>query len=475
VYDDFNDPRYDAAGQARSLSNEYEYGAIVQGVDFDRFQQKTNSLLLKGSITSQMDRSNQVKAGGELMFSKLEFGTDGTLTYRNINGRDSLVRITSQPPDFPGVQEYNPVSGAAYVHDLLEWYDLTIRAGLRFEYFDANSTVPSDLKNPADTIQGAPPSYPVPTTVKTSWAPRLGVSYPVTARSSIFFSYGHFYQFPPLKDIFGNSNYDVLARIQAGSEEYGVLGNPDIKPEKTVQYEFGYKHAVTDLLGVSVNVFYKDIRDLLGVEFITTYNNASYARLTNIDFGSVMGVTLSLDQRRIGIFSAMLDYTWQNATGNSSDPRESAQLKEAGLDARPRQVPLNWDQLHTLNFTMQLSEPRNWSVSSIMRYGSGQPYTPAIGSGFGSQIETNSGRKPNGLLVDLRADKTFELGGVGMNVFLRVFNLFDARFFNGMVFSTTGSPDYSLQPATDRNTLADPTRYYEPRRVELGIALSSSF
>jgi hypothetical protein len=62
-----------------------------------------------------------------------------------------------------------------------------------------------------------------------------------------------------------------------------------------------------------------------------------------------------------------------------------------------------------------------------------------------------------------------------MNVFLRVFNLFDARFFNGMVFSTTGSPDYSLQPATDRNTLADPTRYYEPRRVELGIALSSSF
>jgi hypothetical protein len=114
-------------------------------------------------------------------------------------------------------------------------------------------------------------------------------------------------------------------------------------------------------------------------------------------------------------------------------------------------------------------------ASTIVRYGSGQPYTPAIGSGFGSQVETNSGRKPTGLLIDLRAEKSFALGGVNMNVFLRVFNLLDATYYNGDVFATTGSPDYSLQPATDRNRLADPTRYYEPRRIELGIALNSSF
>ena len=77
-----------------------------------------------------------------------------------------------------------------------------------------------------------------------------------------------------------------------------MLGNPDIRPEKTVQYQFGYKQAVTEWLGVDLNVFYKDIRDLLGVEFIATYNDAEYARLTNVDFGNVIGFTVALEQRR---------------------------------------------------------------------------------------------------------------------------------------------------------------------------------
>ena len=36
----------------------------------------------------------------------------------------------------------------------------------------------------------------------------------------------------------------------------------------------------------------RTMRDLLGVEFVTTYNNAEYARLTNVDFGNVLGVSL---------------------------------------------------------------------------------------------------------------------------------------------------------------------------------------
>ena len=66
--------------------------------------------------------------------------------------------------------------------------------------------------------------------------------------------------------------------MQAGESDYGVMGNPDVKPQKTVHYEFGYKNAVTDFLGVSVNLFYKDIRDLLGVEFVNTYTGAQYSQ-----------------------------------------------------------------------------------------------------------------------------------------------------------------------------------------------------
>ncbi|HUI11711.1 MAG TPA: TonB-dependent receptor, partial [Bacteroidota bacterium] len=322
AYDSFYDPRYDSAGAPKSFPNNLYNGAIVQGVDFNRYQQRTNTLLLKAAVTSQVNRSNQVKLGLEFQDSKMEFGTPGTLVY--LGGGTVLTRITYLPPAYPGIQTYFPISGAAYGEDMIEWNDLTIRAGVRLEYFNGRSYVPSDLANPADSIPGAPPSYPVRTTPKYSVAPRFGLSYPVTERSSVFFSYGHFYQLPNLQDMFTGANSERLGLLQAGTPDYNVVGNPDVKPERTVQYEFGYKNAITDWLGLSVNLFYKDIRDLLGTRFILTYTGAQYSRLDNIDFGNVTGFTLSLDQRRMGLVSSTLDYTWQMALGNSSNPQEAA-------------------------------------------------------------------------------------------------------------------------------------------------------
>jgi hypothetical protein len=56
-------------------------------------------------------------------------------------------------------------------------------------------------------------------------------------------------------------------------------------------------------------------------------------------------------------------------------------------------------------------------------------------------------------------------------IFLRVFNVFDTRFWNGFVFNSTGSPYYSRNPSADIVSLTDPTRYYQPRRIEIGIGL----
>ncbi|MDP1678097.1 MAG: TonB-dependent receptor [Bacteroidota bacterium] len=469
VYENFYDTQYDRAGSTVTLPNS---DIIMQGVDFGRFRQKTDSYIGKISLMSQVSRDHQIKVGAEFQYSDLQFGTSGTLVYLTEGGVTKLIRYVDLPPDYPGIQFYKPISGATYVQDLIEWNDLTIRAGVRFEYFDARSTLPSDLANPANAISGSPDSHPKAASIKTSYAPRLGVSYPITTTSGIFFSYGHFYQLPPLRDMFSNSNYNRLARIQGATSDYGVLGNPDVKPERTVQYEFGYKNALSDVLGLSVNLFYKDIRDLLGVEFISTYNDAQYSRLTNVDFGNVSGFTISLSQRRVGIVSSSVDYTWQTAQGNSSDPAETARLAESKLDARPKQIPLNWDQRQTLNASIQLSEPNEYSISTIVKYGSGLPYTPAFGSGFGSLIESNSGRKPMGLTVDLRAEKGFSFGGLQMNAFLRVFNLFNTTYFNGDVFATTGSPDYTVNYLGDRLRLANPLRYFPPRRLEIGISLS---
>lgn len=474
VYDDFYDPRYDLVPQGPiSIGVDPYLGAIVRGVDLTRYLQKTNSYVAKGAVTSQITRSHQIKVGGEVQLTKMEFGAPGWLLPRVIQNVPVLLRVYDQPPDYPGARTYDPVSAAGFAQDLIEWNDLTIRAGVRFEYFNGRSTVPADLANPANSIPGAPAGT-LRTTPKYSFAPRLGISYPITDRSSVYFSYGHFYQLPNLGDMYTNADYTRLALLQAGGVDYGVLGNPDVKPERTVQYEFGYKNAVTNTLGVSVNLFYKDIRDLLGTQFVITYTGAQYARLANIDFGNVAGFTLTLDQRRLGPVNASIDYTWQMAQGNSSDPQETARLAQAGIDARPQSVPFNWDQRHTVNMTIELTEPESYSVSAVLRYASGQPYTPSIGLGLTGQIERNAGRKPDCFVVDLRAEKYFNIYGWNMSVFARVFNLFDTRFFNGFVFANTGSPYYSLNPYADRGTLADPTRFYPPRRIEFGISLNPS-
>ncbi len=80
------------------------------------------------------------------------------------------------------------------------------------------------------------------------------------------------------------------------------------------------------------------------------------------------------------------------------------------------------------------------------------------------QLEENSASKPAWLDVDLRAEKPFKIGPASMSAFLRVFNLFDARYANGFVFATTGSPFYSLTP---RGRCGRPGR---PRAVRLAAA-----
>ena len=61
----------------------------------------------------------------------------------------------------------------------MEWNDLTLRAGLRFEYFDARSTVPERSREPGQLDRRAPrtPSRWTPRS-RQALSPRLGVAVP---------------------------------------------------------------------------------------------------------------------------------------------------------------------------------------------------------------------------------------------------------------------------------------------------------
>ncbi|HEY2955353.1 MAG TPA: TonB-dependent receptor [Candidatus Eisenbacteria bacterium] len=473
TFDNLFDPRYDEMGQAFALPGVLNE-AVLTGVVDNRFRRTTRAWVFAGSVNRQF-RLHAFKGGFDWEPTRVTFGHPGWLQWLG----DHYLRYGDPVPGypapspydaaegFPAPATYKPVVGSAYAQDDVEWNDLRMRAGLRLEYFNPRALVPGDPKNPANTIGGATVVTPRAASRKITLSPRLGVSFPVTPRASLFFGYGHTYQMPELGQIFANADYSLLGTLQANAgRDYGTFGNPDVKPQRTVQYQMGYKQQVKDWLGLDLTLFYKDIRDLLGSEVLVTYSDALYKRLSTGDFGNVVGATLALDQRELGIVSTSLDYTWQVAKGNASDPFETARRVDAHQDPRPRSVIFDWDQRHTLNLTVTLARPQDFNVSGVFRAASGQPYTPETEAYL---IETNSARKPSAFRMDLRSEKSLRLSGYALTTFATVYNLFDARFWNGSVFADSGSPYYSRSPAAHLRDLADPTRYYGPRRVELGV------
>ncbi len=474
-YESIYDPRYFAADYPKSISG-YEFGAFISGVDYGRNSQQTNFLVGKLDYTWQVNKANYVEAGVEGQINELKFGPPGQLVIESdpVTGIVRLLPKEIDPgnPAFKKVETYKPVQGAAYIQDRIELGDLVVRAGLRYEYFDPQALIPSNLQNPANSIVGVPGSTLIPAKIKHTIAPRLGFGFPLTDKSALHFSYGHFYQMPRYSALYQNANYQVLEFLTGGATyQQDYLGNPDVGPEITVQYEVGLKQALNDNLGLDVTFFYKDIRDLLGTEVIETYNFGQYARNTNVDYGNVSGITLSLTQRPVGNFGATIDYSLMFANGNSSDPNETANRALGGEDPRPRDIPFNWDQRHTLNITALYQVPGDFSISTIIRYASGQPYTPELGVGFLTQQEANSGRKPSYATVDIRAEKYFDFGFTDFSVFMRVYNLLNQNFVNGAVYSDTGDPENSLTLL--RGEPIDPNRFNAPRRIEFGISFRS--
>ena len=468
VFDSVDDPRYDEFGPPVSVEG-YENGAIIQGVDLGRFQLTTNAFLAKGTYVDQRSNTHQLKLGLEYQAPLMTFGAPGGKLSAGVRPGGGF----GVNPVYGPRTKFLPVFFSGYAQDQRDWNDVTFRLGARVDWFDARTSLPSDLANPANSIAGVPQSRPQDTSNKLTVSPRIGVSYPVSPTAALYFAYGHFYQYPPMRDMFNNTDYTVLRDLQAADDiqRNGILGNPDLRAQRTVQYQLGVKQAITPDLGMDFNAFYKDVRDLLGIEFVSTYNNAQYVRFTNVDYGSVVGFTLQLDHRALGPVSVAADYTWQQGIGNSSEPDETLNRAAAGQDALPRQVPFNWDQRHTLNLTLSAGHPETWSGSTIIRFASGQPYTPTLETAT-PQL-TNSARKPVGLVCDVRAEHPLGFGGLPGVGFVRVFNAFDSRFFNGFVFASSGQVNYSRFPVPDAGSLADPTRFYAPRRIEVGFKLKT--
>jgi len=472
------------------------------GTDNSRSDRTTKTYTVKGDIVSQLFNVHEVKAGFEYRshdlyreaYSLVFLKGDGT----TLGASDLLYGNVDQIYRFPiySVDNFNkqPTQFAAYIQDKIELAKtLILNAGLRYEYFDPASDYSTNLsKNLDDQVQGYLDDYVEPAKVKHMFSPRLSVSYPITDRGVIRFSYGHFYQIGSLSKLYWNDE-----RFVQNASTVPRFGNANVNPERSIQYEIGLQQQLTEDFKFDLTGFYKDVRDYIYTQTVYTENARQYSVLTNLSYANVKGLTLSFIKRQSpgGIFSATLDYTYQIAEGNRTQPEEDLFFSVAsGKQTETYLVPLNFDRSHLINGTVTFSDPRDWAVAIIYNLQTGTPYTPELPPTLSTiTYQQTSSNKPFQWNVNLKMEKFFNIDPFDVSVFIQIVNLFDTQN-ERYVWANSGQALENAEQKLNASTFQDILRrtqndeglfdsseienYYRreerlsrPREVRLGFSL----
>lgn len=487
------------------------YSFKTGGNDNNIFERRTVTSTIKADLNSQITKKHMIKTGLEFRQHKLNFYNANLQpplqkTAIDIIYDSPFLETPVVMPDstiHASRYEFKPSEIGAYIQDKIEFDELIVNAGVRFDYFDPKGRTLADPSDPSIfnpirpenryydlnengiqdngetdvTVEEREAYWYVDTSPKWKISPRLGVSFPITDQGVVHFSYGHFFQIPRFELLYENPDFD----LDQGTGNVGVIGNADLRPEKTVSGELGVQQQLTPSLAIDVTGYFRDIRDLTGTraDQISLFGgSATYSKLVNSDFAYIRGLILSLNMRESSGWTGSFDYTFQISKGSASDPRQAQEAAAGGALPEIQLVPLNWDQTHTVNTSLSYNA-RNWGGSAIAQYGSGLPYSPLSLQDISSLVR-NSARKPASWNVDLRSFYRLVLGRHNMTIFLRVENLFD-RLTQNSVYDDSGVADRTnqIQSAKNQNTpefintvdewFNDETFYSRPRRIELGV------
>ena len=473
LFDDPLDSRYQ--GSAYSAN-----GFLFGGTSNSRGEATNSTTLAKLQAESQLNNSNLVKAGLEIQMHRVEEFSQVTISDGPVYLPPSQ-RVPAQNTAGNDFYVRKPWEFVAFVQDKLEIDELVLNAGLRFDHWNPNATVPANLEAATDPQNGIRLATGFTDAAPSSQlSPRLGLAFPISAQGVLHVSYGRFFQVPRFSYVFTNSEFEV----ELGDLET-IMGNANLKPERTTAYELGLQYSMASDWKVELTVYYKDIKNLLGQEIINTVDKKVYARYINRDYGNTKGFAASLIRQYTGNFGVTLDYTYQVARGNASDPNSVFFNNQTQPPVEPEKqvLPLDWDQRHALNGTLILGDPSGTTLSLIGRFATGQPYPPSNpGSQLSTQLE-NSESKPSRLNLDVNVSRRFNLAGYSGRVYAKAFNVLD-RLNPKSVYTSTGNPfqpyrtlgeaevlrqnpNFTIDEVDLRPDFLDP-----PRRIIIGLDIT---
>ena len=447
---------------------------LFGGTQMGHTYRNSKSVGGKFDFTSQISSNHEIKTGFSFRNDNL---VERNLTVLYDQNFDEPTVLSENKSPYHIFYDKDAVQYSAYIQDKMEYSSMIMNLGIRYDAFVPNDSTIANLLYPEADQKEAK--------TKTMISPRIGVSLPITDKGIFHFSYGHFYQMPTLRNLYRESYF--------GAGLAPTVGNPDLKPEKTVLYEFGFQQQFGNLIGMDFNVFHKDIRELLALQSIRynspNYGPSNYSIYLNKDYGSARGLTLSITKRYdpVSRTSLWVDYTYQKSEGNSVNSGSFYFSALSGTEEEKLIVPLSWDQSHLLNTTLIVGDPSKTTLGIIGKISTGWPYTPSIPNA-NFIPKPNSGRKPVQRNVDAKLETRVSVKGYRVALFVRVYNLFDLRN-ERYVFDDTGTAKYTYEYRSNQESeqlienygmpglhtwedyVTRPNYYSAPRSFKVGLSL----
>ena len=380
-------------------------------------------------ISSQVNRFTHVKAGTEL-------------NLYNYNIDEARI-----DPAHLNQQHYwnwnrKPIQGAVYAQSKLEFEGMIANLGVRVDHFDGNGSW-YDFE-PYERAFSAKVGFDQLDEVlvqeaiepQTEVSPRLGVAFPVTANSKLFFNYGHFRQMLNARDLF---------EVQAGwLGSVENIGNPNHPMPRTIAYELGYDHNLFQQYLLRISGYYKDISmQPRGIDFTSIDQIITYTTLLPYNYEDIRGFEITLEKNVTGWFGGFINYTYLVTKAgnfgygqhyqNTADQREYERSVSASQWSSIPQpfARLNLEFMSPPNFGPPIGGINplgDWRLNLLGEWRSGDIFKYTEGISMPDLDENFQWKDYYNL--DLRLTKNIQTGFGHVQLFVDVSNILNLRFMH---------------------------------------------
>jgi len=418
-------PFYFETQSTGAIDGTMRMGAGMSGA---RDSSEVSYLKFKYDITNQLNRYNNFKAGAEFNYSWSEM---------NYARYDEFLPSSNQWTRW----SKNPIRGAVYLEDKLEFEGMVALAGVRLDYshaggdwydYDAyNLALSGAYSNGIDTLLKKEPTKHIFT-----FSPRLAISYPISENSKLYFNYGHFYQLPSPESLY-------LVRKSGFTNEVNRIASPNNPLPKTIAYELGYEHNLFSQYLLRVAGYYKDISQQ---PRLVTYENfdglVSYSKTEPNSYEDIRGFEITLRKSRGDWFRGFVNYTYMVSTygyfgygtyfENPAQQREYERTSTYYYQSKPKPRPFaraSLDFFTPYEFGPEMLGIRpleDWRLNILSNWKTGSYATWAGGSSIPGLFANVQWK--DYLNTNIRISKNFKItNSAKIEFFIDMYNIFNVK------------------------------------------------